>query len=114
MPQRFDIETTWRASGNGVFQFTSPGNATLPYGRAYVTVRGKGTDGSSPYQTPGTTPFQTPGQTPFTTPGTTPFQQPTPATTPFTTPGQTPFQTPGTTPFQQPRSEEHTSELQSH
>ena len=87
MPQRFDIETTWRASGNGVFQFTSPGNATLPYGRAYVTVRGKGTDGSSPYQTPGTTPFQTPGQTPFTTPGTTPFQQPTPATTPFTTPG---------------------------
>ena len=52
MPQRFDAETTWRASGNGVFQFSSPGNVTLPFGRAYITVRGKGADGSAPFLTP--------------------------------------------------------------
>ena len=98
MTQRFDAETTWRASGNGVFQFTSPGNVTLPYGRAYITVRGKGADGSSPYTAPGITPTTT---TPnATSPGT--VQTPNTTTTyqtPGLMPGQVPYAgTPGVNP----------------
>ena len=93
MTQRFDAETTWRASGNGVFQFTSPGNVTLPYGRAYITVRGKGADGSSPYTTPGLTPGTVPGTTPnATSPGVGPGTVPN-----TTSPGQVPDTTPNAT-----------------
>jgi len=48
MPNRFDLEKTWRSSGNGVFNFTSSGNVTLPFGKQYTTVTGKGPDGNAP------------------------------------------------------------------
>ena len=87
MPQKLDLEVTWRASGLGTFQFTSPGNVTIPFGRTYVTVGGKGADGSSPYTTPATTPNATsPGVGPGTVPNTT--------TPNATSPGQVPFATP--------------------
>jgi hypothetical protein len=46
MPQKFDLEKTWRSSGNGIFNFTSSGNVTLPYGRSVVKISGKGADGN--------------------------------------------------------------------
>ena len=47
MPNRFDLEKTWRASGNGVFTFSSAGNVVFPFGRAAIYVSGKGADGTN-------------------------------------------------------------------